>query len=293
MKKLQKPELSIVILNYNTKNLLVNCLESLKKVKDEVDFEIIVVDNGSTDDSVVTIKKNYSSEVELIESKRNLGFAAGNNLAKSQCHDDYVLFLNSDTEIYPKTLQKTVAYLRQRKNVGALTCRLEMKNGKLDPDSRRAFPTPWKSFTHFSGLGKIFPHSKLFSQYRLGHISENKLQEVEVIQAAFFLTRRKILDKVGWFDEDYFLNGEDIELCWQIKKAGYKIIYYPKVSILHIKKGSKGKTKRSKQTVVSGIEAMEIFYGKHLKQQYSPLVNLLVFTGMKVIKIIRLIKFAL
>lgn len=293
MKKLHtQPELSVVVLNYNTKDMLVDCLASLQKVRGEVDFEVIVVDNGSTDDSVESIRK-LSSTIKVVENKANLGFAAGNNKVKSLAKGKYILFLNTDTKVHSSTLRQVKNYMDKNTEVGALSCRLEMANGKLDPDSRRSFPTPWISFTHFSGLESLFPHSKLFSQYRFGHIPENNVQEVDVIQAAFFLTRRKILDEVGWFDEDYFLDGEDIDLCWKIKKAGYKIIYYPKVSILHLKKGTKGKTKRSKQTVTSGMDAMEIFYKKHLKQQYSFVVNWVILGSIKFLKIIRLIRFAL
>ncbi|OGM31247.1 hypothetical protein A2630_04460 [Candidatus Woesebacteria bacterium RIFCSPHIGHO2_01_FULL_44_10] len=291
-----KPKLSVVILSHNTKDLLVNCLKSLEKVKNEVDFETIVVDNGSTDGSIKTIRHaEFISAsdwvLKLVQNDRNVGFAAGNNKARDMAGGKYVLFLNSDTQVYLNTLPVCIKYLDEHEEVGAMTCRLEMRNGKLDPDSRRSFPTPWKSFTHFSGLENIFPHSSLFSQYRYGRVPEDRIQEVDVIQGAFFLTRKKILDKVGWFDEDYFLDGEDIDLCWRIKKAGYKIIYYPKVSILHVKKGTKGKTKRSKQTVTSGINAMEVFYKKHLMQKYPALVNGLVFAGIKILRFIRLVRF--
>lgn len=284
-------KLSIIVLNYNTKDLLRDCLNSLKKVKSEVAFEVIVVDNGSIDQSVQMVSEEFSW-AKLIKNKHNLGFAAGNNRAKKLVKGKYVLFLNSDTVVKSGALKKTTDYLDKHHEVGAMTCRLEMPGGKLDPDSRRSFPTPWNALTHFSGLGSLFPHSKIFSKYRYGHIVENKIQEVDVIQAAFFLTRKDLLDEVGWFDEDYFLDGEDIDLCWRIRQKGYKIVYYPKVSIVHIKKGSKGKSKRSKQTVVSGITSMEIFYKKHLVNKYSAIVNFLVLLGVRALKLFRIIKFS-
>jgi GT2 family glycosyltransferase len=286
-----KIKLSIIIVSYNTKELLQNCLNSLQKAEKELAFETIVVDNGSFDGSPELVAQKYS-RTKLIKVKENLGFAAGNNQARKIARGNYILFLNSDTLMKESVLPETIKYLDEHPEAGALSCRLEMPGGQLDPDSRRSFPTPWVSFTHFSGLEKLFPKSWLFAQYRYGHRPENQIQEVEVIQAAFFLTRKKLLDKLGWFDETYFLDGEDIDLCWRIYKAGYKIIYFPKKAIIHIKKGTKGKSKRSRQTVTSGMRAMEIFYKKHLLSQYPFFINWLVLLGIKVLKIIRIMRFA-
>lgn len=299
---MKKPEISIVILNYNTKGLLRDCLKSLEKVKSEANFEAIVTDNGSKDGSQEMIKKSFKW-VKLVENNANLGFAAGNNKAKDSCEGDYVLFLNTDTIVKKGALKETLNYLKENKGVGAITCKIELVNGELDKDTRRSFPTPWVSLTHLVlGLDRIFPKSKLFARYWYGYIPDNVTHEIDVIQGAFFLTRKKILDKVGWFNEDYFLDGEDIDLCWQIKKAGWKLIYYPEVSIIHLKGATKGKNKKVKKRAplrerlkfrMAGVNSMEIFYRKRLWDEYPLPLNLLVLAGIKCLKAVRMVKILL
>lgn len=294
--KMKKPKLSIIILNYNTADLLADCLNSLKKVKNELNFEVIVVDNGSIDNSIEVVKSKYKW-VNLIKSKTNLGFAAGNNLAKNKCKGDYVLFLNSDTIVYPKTLKKTVKYLEKHNDVGALGCRTELSTGKLDKDCRRSFPTPWVSFTHFSHIDKIFPKSPVFSKYWYSYVPDNKTIEVEALQGAFLLSPKKVLDKAGWFDEDYFLDGEDIDLCWKIHSLGLKNIYYADAKILHLKGATKGKNKKMNKNaskkerlkyVTAGVNSMQIFYTKRLKDKYPFYIDLMVLMGIRLIKYTRI-----
>lgn len=290
-------KLSIVILSYNTKELLRNCLKSIWNHKDEADLEVIVSDNGSSDGSVEMVKHDFP-EVLLIENKKNLGFAAGNNKARNLVKGEYVLILNSDTEIKKNSLKETVGYLETHADVGAATCKIVLPNGKPDPDARRTFPTPLVAFSHFSGIDRIFPNSKLLAKYWYGYLSEDLTHEVDVVQGAFTLVRKKAIDEVGWYDEDYFLDGEDIDVCWKIKRAGYKIVYYPKVSILHIKGASKGKehsfgrvTKQERiKFINAGVDSMEIFYKKRLWNKYPLLLNLSVILGIKSLKGLRYIK---
>ncbi|OGM18325.1 hypothetical protein A2686_03150 [Candidatus Woesebacteria bacterium RIFCSPHIGHO2_01_FULL_38_10] len=296
-------KLSIIILNFNTKALLKNCLLSIQKRLDEVEAQIIVVDNGSTDASCQMIKR-YFPEVSLIENKENLGFAKGNNEAKDYCKGEYVLFLNSDTKLRKNTLKKVVKYLDEHKSIGALTCKILLLDGRLDKDARRSFITPWIGFIHiFLKLDRVFPKSKFLAKYWYGFMPEDEIHEVDAIQGAFFLTRRKVLDQVGWFDEEYFLDGEDIDLCWKIKKKGWKIIYYPLVSILHLKGASKGKNaslggKKLRSVSFSeklkyrmaGVNSMEIFIKKRLWNEYPLPLIIIVLIGVKALKFIRIIK---
>lgn len=296
------PKISIIILNYNTVELTRNCLASLQKVRDEVDFETVVVDNGSTDDSVAMVRREFPG-VKIVENKANLGFAKGNNRAKKIVKGKYVLFLNTDTIVYPKALKATSDYLDAHPDVGAVTCRVVLVDGTLDKDTRRSFPTPWVSLTHLVlQLDKLFPHSKLFAKYWYGYLPEDKETEVDVIQGAFALLPKRILDRVGWFDEDYYLDGEDIDLCWKIKALGYKIVYYPKVSILHLKGATKGKKKavgykaplaEKLKFRMASVNSMEIFYRKRLWKHYPLILNLLVLAGIKLLKAVRFIKVAL
>lgn len=291
-------KLSIVILNYNTKDLLAKCLDSLKIAQGEVPFEVIISDNGSSDGSIELIKEKYPW-VNLIAGVENLGFARGNNRASKRVNGELVLFLNSDTVVERNTLKETIKFLENNKDVAAVTCKIELPSGKLDKDARRSFPTPWVALTHFSRLDRVFPRSRVFARYWYGYIDPDTTHEVDVIQGAFFLVRKKVLDEVDWFEEDYFLDGEDIDLCWKINNIGYKIIYYPKVKIIHVKGASKGKNSSldKKPTlhdrlrfVMSGVDSMEIFYRKRLMRNYPLLINLAVFVGISIMKTIRLIK---
>jgi len=286
-----KPKLSIVILSHNTKELLKNCLESINKNKDEADLEVIVSDNASTDGSREVVKSQFPW-VKLIENEENLGFAAGNNKARNIVSGEYVLILNSDTQIKRRVFKESLKYLANHPEAGALTCKLLLQDGKLDPDTRRSFPTPWVTFSHFLKLDLIFPKSGFFARYWYGYKSPEEIQEVDVIQGAFTLARKKVLDDIDWYDEDYFLDGEDIDLCWKIKEKGLKVIYYPKVSIVHYKKGTKLKVK-SLRNIMAGVDSMEIFYKKHLWSKYPIFINLPVLLGIKVIKVLRFIKFYL
>ncbi len=281
-------KLSIVILSYNTEKVLTDCLDSLTKVKSEVDFEVIVVDNASTDGSLRML--SHRKDLTLIENKDNLGFAKGNNSARKSVKGEYVLFLNSDTLVAQSTLKATVNYLDEHKDVGALTCKIVLPDGSLDKDARRSFPTPWVALTHFSLLDRLFPKSPLFARYWYGYKNEDELHEVDALQGAFFLTRKYILDGVDWYDEDYFLDGEDIDLCWKIKHQGYKIVYYPQVTITHVKKASK-KGRRSLKAVTAGVNSMEIFYKKHLIRLYPFYINMPVLMGIYTLKLIRVIKY--
>jgi len=293
---MKKIKVSIVILNFNTKNLLKNCIDSIKK-STHIPYEIIVVDNGSTDGSVKMLEQDYKSVI-LIRNKKNLGFAAGNNKARSKVRGKFVLFLNSDTIIEGTSIDKSISYFEKTNNTGALTVKQVLPTGKIDKDSRRSFPTPWVALTHFSRLDRLFPKSKLFSRYWYGYLSANKIHNIDVLQGAYFLTTKKILDKVGWFSEDYFLDGEDIDLSWKIKQLGYCLVYYPKVKIIHLKGATKKKNKRltfkdkreRQRYVLAGIEAMQIFYKKYLWEKYPIYINYLILLAINLLKILRLIR---
>lgn len=284
-----KPELSVIILNYNTKELLEDCLNSVKLRKDEVPMEVIVSDNASTDGSPGMIKKKFPW-VKFIDGP-NEGFSKGNNRARPLVKSDIVLFLNPDTVIHKGVFSKTVRYLKEHSDVGAVTCKLVLPNGKTDKDTRRRFPTPCVSFQHLVlGLDKA---------YWYGDVDENTTQVVDAIQGAFFLTWKKILDKVGWFDENYFFDGEDVDLCYQIHKAGYKLVYYPEVVVTHIKGVTKGKVAKWKYKItpeqrkklrLAGVTSMERFFKKNLWDKYPILFDYFVLAGINIFKVVRYFK---
>lgn len=284
------PELSIIILNYNTKELLEDCLSSIKKFESEVSIEVIVSDNASGDGSPQMVKEKFPW-VRLLEGE-NVGFSKGNNRVRTFVHGKMVLFLNPDTVVNKGVLEKTVKYLKDHKDVGALSCKLVLPSGEIDKDARRRFPTPGIAF-----MKLIFGNGK---KYWYEDVNPNKIQEVDAIQGAFFLTWKRILDKVGWFSEEYFFNGEDLDLCWKIRKDGWKIIYYPDVFIYHLKGASTGKSKFWKPRIapshkvrvkMSAVDAMEIFYRKNLWSTYPLVFNWFVVLGIKIFKLFRWFKF--
>ncbi len=296
---MMKIKLSIVILSYNTKDLLRDCLTSLNKVRGEINFEVIVPDNGSLDGSSEMVKKEFPWVKKVIKIGKNLGFAAGNNKATPFVSGEYVLFLNSDTVVYKKTLSGIINYMDENRSVGSSTCKVVLKDGSLDKDTRRSFITPWIGLTHiYLKLDRIFPTSRLFAKYWYGYVPDNQVHEVDAIQGAFFLVRKKVLDEVKWFDEDYFLDGEDIDLSWKIRNAGWGIVYYPQVSILHLKGASKGKNKKVRDVPIkerlkyrmTGITSMELFYKKHLWSKYPLIINLFIIVGIRFLKLVRIIK---
>jgi len=299
-KSVKKVKLSIVILSLNTKDLLEKCLVSLTKVAGEVNFEVIVVDNGSTDGSIEMLR-NFQFSIfnfQIIQNGENLGFAAGNNRARSIVNGEYILFLNSDTEVYKGTLAATVGYLDEHNDVGAVTCRTVLPDGRDDKDARRSFPTPWVALAHFLYLDRVFPKSGIFARYWYGYEPANKEHDIDVLQGAYCMIRTSLMNKIGWFDEDYFLDGEDIDLCWKIREAGYRIVYYPKVKILHIKGATKGKQNARKNVrleerlryVTRGVESMRIFYKKHLWDRYPVFVNWFMMVAIEAKKLQRIVK---
>lgn len=286
LNKMPKTKLSIIILSHNTKDILADCLESIRKYKDEVPLEVVVSDNASTDGTSEMVKKRYTW-VKYIEGP-NISFSNGNNRARHIIQGEFVLLLNSDTLLNKDTLKETIKYLDDHKEVGAVTCKLVLPNGNLDKDARRRFPTPWISFN------RLFLHNT--KAYWYGDISSDETHEVDSVEGAFLLTRKDILDKVGWLDENYLFDGEDLDLCFSIKKLGYKIVYFPKVSIIHLKGASKGKIKDIKSRLspdlilkrrMDGVNSMEYFYRKNLWSLYPVAFDYFVLLGIKFLKLIR------
>lgn len=267
-------EVSVIIVNYNVKDLLINCIDSILLSTGGLNLEIIVVDNNSFDGSAEQVKLKYKGNpaVKLIESRVNLGFAKANNLGAKSAKGKYLLILNPDTIVQEDTIEKSVRFYEENKDTGALSCKLVLPNGKLDLACRRSFPKPSVAIYRILGLSKLFPHSKTFAGYNLTFLDENQTYEVEAICGAFMLIKKDIYEQVGGFDEDYFMYGEDLDLCFRIKKAGHKIFYYSGTSIIHFKGES---TRKSSLSYVSNFYgAMKIFVQKNLNKK-SVLLNML------------------
>jgi len=289
----RKIDISIVILNYNTRQLLSNCLSSIKNAKkDGLNVETIVVDNASLDDSVNYVKK-YFSWVHLVESSQNLGFSAGNNLGAKKAKGEYLLFLNSDTLIVGESLIKMKEFLDNNPEIGAVTPKTLLFNGKIDPDCHRGFPTPWASITYFLGLEKFFPRSRLFGQYHKFYLDLDCVHEIDSGAGAFVFVRKSAFEQIGGWDENYFFYGEDLDLFFRLKQAGWKIMFYPTVMAYHLKGASSGLRKESAHVTKASrdiklkvakesIRAMEIFYKKFYRDKYNFLVTMIVILGIKI-----------
>lgn len=287
--------LSIIIVSFNTKATTKECLFSLHKnlIKYPLEYEIIVVDNDSRDGTVeflLDLEKQWDN-LHVFLSKKNLGFGKGNNLGLKKSIGKYVLYLNSDAIVTDIDFRDLIKLMEMQKNIGALTVKVVLPTGEIDPASHRGFPTLWRSFTYFFGLEKTFFNipvlNKLFGGYHLVSLNLNNIHEIDVLTGAFLFTRREILDKLGGFDKDYFAYGEDIEMAFQIKKLGYKIIYYPLWKVLHLKSVS-GLRKKDvnirKRTNNYFYDSMKIFYDKHYAQDHNWLTNKLVYLAIDIKK---------
>lgn len=266
-------KLSIIIVNYNVKYFLEQCLHSVQKACVGLKTEIFVVDNNSVDGSNQMVRQKFP-EVRLIANSINTGFAKANNQAIRESTGEYVLLLNPDTVVEEDTFRKVIAFMDENPKAGALGVKMIDGRGKFLPESKRGLPTPWVAFYKMSGLSSIFPKSKVFGRYHLGFLDENKISEVDVLAGAFMLLRKSALDKIGLLDEDFFMYGEDIDLSYRITRGGYQNYYFPDTRIIHYKGES---TKKSSINYVFVFyNAMIIFAKKHFSPGHASTFSILI-----------------
>lgn len=258
-------DLSIIIVNYNVKDFLFQCLKSLEKASDVANkygytTEIIVIDNNSTDGSINYLKP-YFPDVNFIQLSENVGFGRANNIAYKQAVGRFLLILNPDTVVEENNLLKMLQYMIVNPHVGATGCKVLNADGSFQLACRRGLPTPWASFCKLFGLQKLFPKSKIFAQYNQTYQSIDQTYYIDVLIGAYMFIRREAFEAVGGFDEDFFMYGEDIDLCYKITQKSWKIAYFHETSIIHYKGES---TRRSSINEIKHFyEAMEIFSKKH------------------------------
>lgn len=292
-------DLSIIILTYNTKELTHQAVKSIEdNYPEEVktgSYQVIVTDNSSTDGTkefFAEFQKNTKIKYfTFVDNGGNIGFSAGNNKGVPYAKGRYVLFLNPDTVVYKQTLQKMVTFMDTTSDAGAATCKLINADGEIDFNCHRGFPTPWNAFCYFSGLQRLFPKSKLFSGYTQGWKDMNTTHEVDAIEGAFMLMPKYIGEKVGWWDEDYFFYGEDLQFCYDIQKLGYKIYYIGEEKIMHIGGASSGIKKKTQHITKENLEgklrlqrarfaSMKIFYRKNYSKTYPGWLQWIIFQGI-------------
>ncbi|MCY6484520.1 glycosyltransferase family 2 protein [Clostridium aestuarii] len=270
-------DLSIIIVNYNTKELLKQTIQSVIDNTQNISYEIIVVDNASVDGSCDMVNKDYP-QVKVIKNTDNLGFPKANNKGIKIASGRYVMLLNSDTYVLENCLESCINYMDKYEDIGALGCKLVLANGELDHACKRGFPTPEASLYYLLKLDKLFPEVKKFGQYKMSYVFEDEISEVDSLTGAFMIVKREVIKKIGVLDETFFMYGEDIDWCYRIKEAGYKVMYYPEVRTIHYK-GQSSKKKRLK-TIYEFHRAMYIFYNKHYYKKYNFLVTLFVYIGI-------------
>jgi len=288
-----KTDLSVIILNYNSKEYLAKCLLSIKKSNfKKHQIKIYIADNNSSDSSFVDAKKIVSPNFTFIQIGKNIGFAAGNNFALKSIDTNsrYVLFLNPDTIVEPDTFSGMIEFLDQHPHIEAATCNIILAlTGKTQPECHRDFPTPLSALLHFSGISN--------RQYFMEYLDYTKPVQINSCVGAFFMIRKDIGDKLGWWNEKYFFYGEDLDFCYKLKQNNFQLYFVPSYQVTHFQGISSGikktKSAASRQTKIlaakASTDAMRIFYQENLLEQY-PLSSQLVLLGIKILEYIRIYK---
>ena len=262
-------KLSVVIVNYNVKYFLEQCLHSLEQAAMGIDHEVIVIDNASTDGSTEYITARFP-KVKWMACRENNGFSKGNNIAIAHAKGEYILMLNPDTIVTKEAIEGCIAFMDNNADAGACGVYMLRTDGTFAPESRRALPTPFVAFCKMSGLSNLFPKSRTFGRYYMQYLDKEETNPIEIISGAYMMLRHKTIKKTGALDEDFFMYGEDIDLSYRILKGGYRNYYLP-LRILHYKGESTNKS--SYRYVHTFYRAMQLFFKKHYSH-YSLIVSL-------------------
>lgn len=284
-------ELSVIIVSFNVREYLRQALQSVIDSARNITHEITVVDNNSSDGSAEMVAVDFPS-VRIIASDTNEGFSAACNRGIMASSGEYLLILNPDTLVRHDTLEKALSFMHENHDAGAAGARMHDGNGRFLPESKRGFPSPLTSLFKFTGLGKLFPRSALFNAYYIGDKPDDEMCRADILTGAFMMIRREALERSGLFDTDFFMYGEDIDLSWRIRKAGYFNYYLPDVMIIHYK-GRSAITDRE-NSLRHFYGAMKLFAVKHLGRGWHlPVkagVTILLHSALLRLRIGRLIK---
>jgi len=277
-------QLSVIIVSYNSIELLENCLFSVQKAMQTIGGEIIIVDNNSNDGSKESLPSKFPG-VKFIFNNENLGFAKACNQGSKNSSGDHILFLNPDTVLPGTCLSECITFFKTHPDAGAVGVRMLDDKGKFLKESKRGLPSPSASFYKLFGLTAVFPGSETIAKYYQGHLPENENNPVEVLSGAFMMIKRTVFEKVKGFDETFFMYGEDIDLSLRISQLGYKNYYLGKISITHLKGGS---TTYNKKYVQEFYGAMNLFVKKHYKDKSTP-YRLFLHAGIGVRKMLSIL----
>lgn len=257
-------QLSVIILNYNVRYFLEQCVLSVQEALSNLDAEIIVIDNNSSDDSCEMMQNKFP-RIKLIENKVNFGFPKGNNIGVSQAQGKYICILNPDTVVAEDTFIKILAFAERQTDLGIIGCKLIDGTGNFLPESKRGVPTPWVAFTKIFGLYKIFPKTNLFNQYYAQHLNEDETGKVDILVGAFMFLKRDLYLDLQGFDEDCFMYADDIDLSYRVLQKQKTNYYFHETTVLHYKGES---TVKDEKYMKRFQEAMNFFYQKHFKKSW-------------------------
>ena len=267
-------DLSVIIVNFNVRDYLRQCLISVQSALEKIDSEIFVVDNNSDDGSADMVRKEFP-DVKLIVNTLNAGFSKANNQAISESEGQFVLLLNPDTLVEKDTFSKCIEFMNTHPDCGALGIRMSDGDGKFLPESKRAFPSLLTAFFKTTGLSGLFPASAIINRYYLPEVDQNEISVTEVISGAFMFIRRDALNKSGLLDEDFFMYGEDIDLSFRLLQTGYQNYYFPEAGITHFK--GKSTSRIGYNDILHFYEAMRIYIRKRAAEgKYGSLHPLII-----------------
>jgi GT2 family glycosyltransferase len=269
--------LSIIIVNYNTEEMLKGCLESIYAGSNGTPLDVWVVDNNSRDHSVAMVKSLFP-RVRMIENQSNIGFSKANNMVVSQSRSDYLLLLNPDTLILGNAIERMVKFMREHPEVGIAGCKVLNRDGTLQLACRRSIPTPEVAFYRLTGLSRLFPKSRVLAKYNMTYESPDQTHEVDAVSGAFLMIRREVVETIGPLDERFFMYGEELDWCLRTKRAGWAVMYHPGAQIIHYKGES---TKyNSRKAAIEFYRAMYLFHKKHFAKDYSRITNFFIYAGI-------------
>ncbi|MBF4486459.1 MULTISPECIES: glycosyltransferase family 2 protein [unclassified Flavobacterium] len=257
-------QLSVIILNYNVRYFLEQCVLSVQSTISTLDAEIIVVDNNSSDESCLMMKTKFP-DIKLIQNTTNFGFPKGNNIGVEQASGKYICILNPDTVVAEDTFVKILAFAERQINPGIIGCQLIDGTGNFLPESKRGIPTPWVAFTKISGLYKVFPKWKLFNQYYAQHLDKDQTGKVDILVGAFMFLERDLYIELEGFDEKCFMYADDIDLSYRALQKQKSNFYFHETTVLHYKGES---TVKDEKYMKRFQEAMNFFYQKHFKKSW-------------------------
>lgn len=287
---MSKYDLTIIIVNWNAKELLKKCLASIYENTKDIKFEIIVVDNNSSDDSCIMLKDKYADtkDFKLIENKDNKGFAGANNQAIRISKGKAILLLNPDTIINGDVIHKTYECLINEVKLGVAGCKVLNPDGTLQLACRRMAPRPKDAFFKLFGISKLFKKNKNLTRYNLTHVSEDEFLDVDSVSGCFLMIKKEVIDKIGLLDETFFMYGEEMDWCMRAKKSGYIVRYCPVGTIIHYK-GESSKQLGTKATY-EFYRAMIIFYNKYNREDNLFIFNWIVYVGIVLLGMIAIVK---